>query len=578
MAEIQPTISRRHDIWLLVTAHPDDESMFFIPTLKNLRDAPNVHVLCLSNGDYRDASDGPTRTREMHDACSLIGIRNGMGGARSRSVTVVNDERMRDGPDEVWSPDLVSDAVLEHIRGAVTPSAFVGGNDGASGKPAHDYLLSSDPSNVDESWRYAEKREQQSSTSMEAFVRSTSLNILTFDQGGVSGHPNHVDVYRGIRCLLNEKCDVARDKRKGSFATLRLCEETNDSVVIEINVTVHTLRTISNPLQKYLLWAFVEIVPFLIIGLLQVLWYVAYFLIGGLLWGKGDPHIPTFSRVLKPDADKMHCRIMDPTLVWRAMAAHRTQFVWYRRLSVLFSRYTYINDLQKMTIVAPPYDDDDDDDADDDENDIASLPPVVTVKEEDDSPAFLLTPMQINSLRAAVLPAALHHRPWKRVYSLARDGDSFMAFRNRMEAWNGSQGQQYSLLVVKTAGGDVIGGYADVPIVPLASAAGLSAARSCLFKLETAKDPVVVVYGKHCTTSSKRMVFDATRRIIAFGGDDDDGGSDGGFGLSLDDGFARGTTARCAAFQSEPLVADHGGVFDVLDVEVWGFLFGRIII
>jgi N-acetylglucosaminylphosphatidylinositol deacetylase len=574
MAEKQSTISRGHDIWLLITAHPDDESMFFIPTLKNLCDVPNVHVLCLSNGDYRDASDGPIRTREMHEACSLIGIRNRRGG--SRSLTVVDDERMRDGPNEVWSPGLVSETVLEHIREAVTPSAFVGGNGDASGKPAHDYLLSSDPSKEVESWRYAKKRTPQSSISMESFVRSTSLNILTFDQGGVSGHPNHVDVYRGIRYLLNEKCEVARDKRTGSIATLRLCRETNDSVVIEMNVTVRTLRTISNPLQKYLLWAFMEIVPFLILGLLQFFWYLAYLLIGGLLWSKGDPHIQSFTRVLKTDAEKMQCRIMDPTLVWRAMAAHRSQFVWYRRLSVMFSRYTYINDLQKMTIDTPAYYDDDD--AEVDESDIASLPPVVTVKEEDDSPKFLLSPMQIYDLRAAVLPPALHHRPWKRIYSLARDGDSFVAFRNRMEEWHGSQGHQSSLLVVKTAGGDVIGGYADVPIVPLASAAGLSAARSCLFKLGTEKDAVVEVYGKHCTMSSKGMVFDATRRVIAFGGGDGDGGSDGGFGLSLDDGFARGTTARCAAFQSEPLVADQGGVFDVLDVEVWGFLFGRIVI
>jgi len=62
----------------------------------------------------------------------------------------------------------------------------------------------------------------------------------------------------------------------------------------------------------------------------------------------------------------------------------------------------------------------------------------------------------------------------------------------------------------------------------------------------------------------------------AFGGGDGDGVSDEGFGLCLNDGFARGTTARCTAFQSEPLVTDQGGVFDVLDVEVWGFVFGRI--
>lgn len=37
---------------LIVTAHPDDESMFFGPTILTLAQRPNckVHLLCLSNG------------------------------------------------------------------------------------------------------------------------------------------------------------------------------------------------------------------------------------------------------------------------------------------------------------------------------------------------------------------------------------------------------------------------------------------------------------------------------------------------------------------------------------------------
>lgn len=38
-------------MWLLVIAHPDDESMFFAPTLLELlRAGEQVHVLCLSTG------------------------------------------------------------------------------------------------------------------------------------------------------------------------------------------------------------------------------------------------------------------------------------------------------------------------------------------------------------------------------------------------------------------------------------------------------------------------------------------------------------------------------------------------
>jgi len=35
---------------LLVTAHPDDESMFFLPTVRALRNRCEVSLLCLTNG------------------------------------------------------------------------------------------------------------------------------------------------------------------------------------------------------------------------------------------------------------------------------------------------------------------------------------------------------------------------------------------------------------------------------------------------------------------------------------------------------------------------------------------------
>lgn len=37
-----------------------------------------------------------------------------------------------------------------------------------------------------------------------------------------------------------------------------------------------------------------------------------------------------------------------PGLTYRAMLAHASQFVWYRRLFILFSRYTYVNTLREI--------------------------------------------------------------------------------------------------------------------------------------------------------------------------------------------------------------------------------------
>ena len=37
---------------LFVTAHPDDEAMFFVPTIMNLKKFYNIHLLCLSTGNF----------------------------------------------------------------------------------------------------------------------------------------------------------------------------------------------------------------------------------------------------------------------------------------------------------------------------------------------------------------------------------------------------------------------------------------------------------------------------------------------------------------------------------------------
>ena len=567
MAESQTTA------WLLVTAHPDDEAMFFIPTLRNIlssNEGTIIQILCLSNGDYRDVSDGPMRTKEMLRACSVIGVHCKTQDVSA--VTVLNDARMKDGPNEVWSSDLVSESVMDHICNHIIPKIAI--RDNRSAKPQHEYLLS-DPDKVVEmsAWKLIEKRpSKQSSTSKKEPTQTINLNILTFDKGGVSGHPNHVDTFKGVQYLLNDKCYITHDNKLEPIAKLWACQEIGSQKkpnenMIEFNISAYTLNTISNPLQKYFAWAFFDIIPYLMIRLFQTVCYLIFFLLGGLLWSNKAPQIQPLSGIdMSTDGKSIQYKIVEPILVWRAMAAHHSQFVWYRRLSVMFSRYTFINDLQKLVIDTPPFDVND-------EDEVTSLPPVVTAKEGDDSFKFLLTTPQMNSLRAAVLPPSLHHRPWTRIYSLSRDGDSFVAFQKQFESWNSKNSDPSTILVVRTTAGELIGGFADVPIIPLASNMIGSAARSCLFKVQQQS---VEVYGKHCTSTSKRIVFDATRRRVAFGGGDSDaGGPDEGFGLCLEDAFTRGTTARCAAFRNEPLVSDKDGIFDVVDVEVWGFVFGQ---
>ncbi|XP_068585541.1 N-acetylglucosaminyl-phosphatidylinositol de-N-acetylase isoform X2 [Cebidichthys violaceus] len=58
---------------LIVTAHPDDECMFFAPTIVQLVELnANVHLLCLSAGNYYN--QGAQRKQELLNSCAVLGI------------------------------------------------------------------------------------------------------------------------------------------------------------------------------------------------------------------------------------------------------------------------------------------------------------------------------------------------------------------------------------------------------------------------------------------------------------------------------------------------------------------------
>lgn len=61
---------------LLVTAHPDDESLFFAPTLASLRASDaDVYLLCLSTGDADGL--GTVRQPELIRSLDVLGIPDG---------------------------------------------------------------------------------------------------------------------------------------------------------------------------------------------------------------------------------------------------------------------------------------------------------------------------------------------------------------------------------------------------------------------------------------------------------------------------------------------------------------------
>ncbi|KAJ1889994.1 hypothetical protein LPJ66_007730 [Kickxella alabastrina] len=123
---------------LFVTAHPDDECMFFAPTLASLsrRRDITVSLLCLSKGDFD--GHGDVRKRELIKA----GVRFGL---TPDSVIIVDDPHLPDDPKQSWNVALVAKTV-------------------------------------------------------EAVAATGDVDaIFTFDHRGISGHQNHIAAYMGVK-------------------------------------------------------------------------------------------------------------------------------------------------------------------------------------------------------------------------------------------------------------------------------------------------------------------------------------------------------------------------------------------
>lgn len=243
-------------IHVLVIAHPDDESMFFVPTIKSLVSAgKTLHILCLTTGDYDGL--GRQREKEMIRAGRLLGV---------EKVIVKND--LKDHPSERWPIPSTSEAIQRVLL---------------------ENLLDHQDSDCE------------------------SLVLISFDQLGVSGHVNHIDTFCGV-------CDIV-SKKTISFD----CSSTGDKKIIPIEGLV--LESEQNLLLKY----------FPVLS-----WIILIISFFGVSLG-GETATNTTSRPCH-----VCYRWNEPWLNWKAMATHESQFVWYRRLFVVFSCYTYVNKLKPL--------------------------------------------------------------------------------------------------------------------------------------------------------------------------------------------------------------------------------------
>lgn len=130
---LRSEISKLTDV-VFIFAHPDDETMFFLPVITLLQQLRvKFRFLCLSSGNYDGL--GKVRIEELHSVARRL---------KAASCDVLENPKLRDGP-HMWKALDVSEAVERYL---------------------------SDRTKVDA--------------------------IFTFDSHGISGHPNHISTFKGI--------------------------------------------------------------------------------------------------------------------------------------------------------------------------------------------------------------------------------------------------------------------------------------------------------------------------------------------------------------------------------------------
>ncbi|KAI0156676.1 LmbE-like protein [Hypoxylon sp. FL1284] len=158
MAQTRLPALRGKRVCLLI-AHPDDEAMFFAPTVLALTrpDCGNsVKILCLSSGNADGLGD--TRKKELAKSAVLLGL------AREDDVYIHDSPDFPDSMTTTWDASKIS---------SLLSSAFA------------PHLAS-----------------QKTSTNASAPTATIDV-LVTFDGSGVSSHPNHISLYHGARAFIS---------------------------------------------------------------------------------------------------------------------------------------------------------------------------------------------------------------------------------------------------------------------------------------------------------------------------------------------------------------------------------------
>ncbi|KAF7313816.1 hypothetical protein HMN09_00539000 [Mycena chlorophos] len=249
---------------LLLTAHPDDECMFFAPTILALtrlqraeERSSRVYSMCLSAGNADGL--GQVRKSELESSLDMLGI-----DADKRLL--VDHPDLQDNFTAHWDEFTIA-SVLE---------PFV--------------------------------------------VEHDITTILTFDEQGVSGHPNHISLPKGVQQLMYTLRDI-RLLRLHSLPALIKYTSILGPILLKFDLTIN--RFFNSVDRRGT--AALERMGFSFAGLV--------------------PPPPT-----GPDPPVFVSGFREYWTAVQAMRQHSSQLVWFRWLYVAFSRYMWVNEWQEVTV------------------------------------------------------------------------------------------------------------------------------------------------------------------------------------------------------------------------------------
>ncbi|CUM65406.1 uncharacterized protein PRCAT00003044001 [Priceomyces carsonii] len=238
-----------------IIAHPDDEVMFFSPSLiESIKPKNNnrVKLICLSNGDFLGESMGKIRTKELYRSAQILGL-------QKEDVTILSS--FKDGMNETWSVDDILNELKNYIE----------------------------------------------------FDNDKLTSLITFDEKGISSHPNHIAAYYGTRRFMNRNADKS--------------------------VKMYALKSF-NFWEKY---------SFTLLTNLELFLEHATRLIGN--FSRINIHIRLTNRNIDGSSIKYYADLNMLSVGYAAMSyGHFSQMIWFRYGWLVLSRYLTMNHLIQIYI------------------------------------------------------------------------------------------------------------------------------------------------------------------------------------------------------------------------------------